>query len=52
MSSGFISTNEHVIEAPDVWTLRMSKEKWGDRIPHIHTQGDGTWMRQWAGVIG
>jgi uncharacterized protein len=42
MSSGFVSTNEHVIEAPDVWTLRMSKQKWGDRIPHIHTQGDGT----------
>jgi predicted TIM-barrel fold metal-dependent hydrolase len=37
-----ISTNEHVIEAPDVWTARMSKAQWGERIPHIHTKHDGT----------
>jgi predicted TIM-barrel fold metal-dependent hydrolase len=42
MSTKFISTNEHVIESPDVWTSRLSKEKWGDRIPHIARRGDGT----------
>jgi uncharacterized protein len=46
MSVQITSTNEHVIEAPDVWTARMSKAQWGDRIPHIHVKDDGTevWM--------
>jgi predicted TIM-barrel fold metal-dependent hydrolase len=42
MTDRFISTNEHVIESPDVWTSRLSKERWGDRIPHIVTQADGS----------
>jgi uncharacterized protein len=42
MSCQIISTNEHVIEAPDVWTARMSKARWGDRIPHIRARDDGT----------
>lgn len=42
MSFQMISTNEHVIEAPDVWLSRMSKERWGERIPHIRTKEDGT----------
>jgi uncharacterized protein len=42
MQSKFISVNEHVIESPDVWTSRLSKEKWGDRIPHIVRKSDGT----------
>jgi uncharacterized protein len=43
---GFISTNDHVQEHPEVWTKRMSKAKWGDRIPHIERQSDGSerWM--------
>lgn len=32
---GAISTDEHIQEAPDVWTNRMSKAKFGDDIPHI-----------------
>jgi predicted TIM-barrel fold metal-dependent hydrolase len=39
---GFISADEHVQEHPEVWTRRMSKAKWGDRIPHIQRQADGT----------
>lgn len=39
---GFISADEHVQEHPEVWTRRMSKAKWGDRIPHIEQQADGT----------
>jgi predicted TIM-barrel fold metal-dependent hydrolase len=42
MSFQIISINEHVIEAPDVWTARMSRAQWGDRIPHIRTRDDGT----------
>ena len=27
----FISTVDHVVEHPEVWTQRLSKSKWGDR---------------------
>lgn len=39
---GFISSDDHVLEHPEVWTSRMSKEKWGDSIPHIERQADGS----------
>ena len=39
---GFISADDHVQEHPEVWTKRMSKAKWGERIPHIERQSDGT----------
>src|SRR3569832_2271067 len=39
---GFISADEHVQEHPEVWTRRMSKAEWGDRIPHIEREADGT----------
>ena len=39
---GFISCDDHVQEHPEVWTKRMSKAKWGDRIPHVERQSDGT----------
>jgi predicted TIM-barrel fold metal-dependent hydrolase len=39
---GFISADDHVQEHPEVWTKRMSKAKWGDRIPHVERQADGT----------
>jgi uncharacterized protein len=42
MVGKFISTNEHVIESPDVWTSRLSQVQWGDRIPHVVTKADGT----------
>ncbi len=32
---GFISVDDHVLEHPQVWTQRLSRAKWGDRIPHI-----------------
>jgi uncharacterized protein len=43
---GLISADDHVQEHPDVWTSRMSKEKWGDRIPHIERSADGndSWL--------
>jgi predicted TIM-barrel fold metal-dependent hydrolase len=38
---GFISVDDHVPEHPDVWTRRLDKGKWGDRIPHIEQRPDG-----------
>jgi uncharacterized protein len=31
----FISVDEHVQEHPEVWTKRLSRARFGDRIPHI-----------------
>ena len=39
---GVISADDHVVEAPDLWTRCMSQAKWGDRIPHVAAQADGT----------
>ena len=39
---GFISADDHVYEHPEVWTARMSRQKWGDRVPHVETASDGT----------
>ncbi len=41
-----ISTDDHLQEAPHTWTARMSKAKWGDKIPQVVETGDGadTWM--------
>jgi predicted TIM-barrel fold metal-dependent hydrolase len=37
----FISADDHVIEHPEVWTRRLSTQKWGDRVPHLARQSDG-----------
>jgi uncharacterized protein len=39
---GVISVDDHVVEPPDLWTRCMSQGKWGDRIPHVAAQADGT----------
>ena len=39
---GFISVDDHVQEHPEVWTQRLSKAQWGDRIPHVERQADGS----------
>src|SRR5688572_29415238 len=43
---GLISADDHVEEHGTVWTQRMSKAKWGERIPHLQTQSDGS--QRWA----
>jgi predicted TIM-barrel fold metal-dependent hydrolase len=42
----FISVDEHVQEHPEVWTKRLSREKWGERIPHVEKNSTGAeyWM--------
>ena len=37
-----ISTDDHLQENPQTWTSRMSKKKWGDAIPQIRRDPDGT----------
>lgn len=39
---GFISADDHVQEPPDLWTSRMSRSKWGDKIPHLERLPDGS----------
>lgn len=38
----FLSVDDHVLEHPEVWTKRLSKAKWGDRIPHLAREADGS----------
>ena len=44
MAFGFklISADDHVVEPPDLWTERVPKQSWGDNIPHVERQADGT----------
>jgi uncharacterized protein len=37
-----ISVDDHVQEHPEVWSQRLSKSRWGNRIPHLERQADGT----------
>ena len=39
---GLISSDDHVQEHPEVWTSRMSRSKFGDRIPQVQRQADGS----------
>ena len=40
MTMQIISTVDHVVEHPKVWTKRLSKSRWGDRIPHVEHSSD------------
>lgn len=40
-SSRFISVDDHVQEPPELWTSRLSKSRWGDRIPHLERHNGG-----------
>ena len=39
---GLISVDDHIQEPPDLWTERLSKGKWGDRVPRLERGSDGT----------
>lgn len=49
-----ISVDDHVQEPPDLWTSRLSKEKWGDRIPHLERTTDGgeRWTMDGPALLG
>lgn len=42
----FISVDEHVQETPDLWTRRLSRTKWGERIPQVakNSSGQERWL--------
>src|SRR5712692_6469627 len=42
MAQHFISADDHVQEPPDLWTRRLSKTKWGQRIPHLEPVEGGS----------
>ena len=35
-----IDTDSHVIEPYDLWTSRLSVQKWGDKVPHVKWDED------------
>jgi uncharacterized protein len=37
-----ISVDDHVIEHPQVWTARLSRQRWANRIPHVERDSDGS----------
>lgn len=43
---GFISVDDHVQEPPDLWTSRLSKDRWGDRVPGLERTAEG--VEQWV----
>jgi len=44
-----ISAVDHIVEHPDLWTRRLSKSRWGDRIPRLERSPDGA---DWWSVDG
>ena len=36
-----LSADDHIQEPPDLWTSRLSKKKWGGRVPHLVRQSNG-----------
>ncbi len=54
MDVKFISVDDHVQEPPDLWTSRLSRDQWGDRIPHLEKAGDGSehWVADGAVLAG
>jgi len=46
LTNRIISAVDRVVEHPEVWTRRLAKSKWGERIPHIERGADGAdaWM--------
>ena len=46
LKHGLISVDDHVQEPPDLWTSRLPKERFGERMPHLERNGDGG--EQWV----
>lgn len=37
----FVSVDEHIQEPPDLWTARVSKDQWRERVPQIKSTEQG-----------
>ena len=46
VTNHIISAVDHVVEHPQVWTQRLSKAKFADRIPHLESaqEGNDCWI--------
>jgi predicted TIM-barrel fold metal-dependent hydrolase len=42
-----VDTDTHITEPPDLWTSRMSKQKWGDLIPHVRYVNEEKTVQSW-----
>jgi hypothetical protein len=49
-----IDADTHVIEPPDLWTSRVSTQRWGDLVPHVAADenGDPSWYVSDKKVMG
>ena len=51
MNHRIISSDSHVVEPPYLWTERMNRKKWGDRIPRLVDEGPhDQWLCDGEGV--
>jgi predicted TIM-barrel fold metal-dependent hydrolase len=46
LKHGVISVDDHIQEPPELWTSRLSKSRWGERIPHLERGAGGA--EQWV----
>jgi predicted TIM-barrel fold metal-dependent hydrolase len=46
-----VDIDTHIIEPADVWTSRMSRQKWGDLIPHTKVSDRSGVQRWWMGDL-
>ncbi|HXG49876.1 MAG TPA: amidohydrolase family protein [candidate division Zixibacteria bacterium] len=51
---GCISADDHVQEPPDLWTRRLPKSRWGERIPRLERTSDGAerWVLDGKVLLG
>jgi predicted TIM-barrel fold metal-dependent hydrolase len=54
LTHGLISADDHVQEPPDLWTKRLSKSRFGDRIPHLERNSEGAehWIVNGQSLLG
>ena len=53
LKHGLISVDDHVQEPPNLWTDRLSRIRWGERIPHIErTSGGDRWVVDGQVLLG
>ena len=46
-----VSAGDYVVEPPDLWTSRLPRERWGERIPQVARQADGTQRWVFGGEV-
>lgn len=53
LHAGLISVDDHVQEPPDLWTSRLSRSQWGDRVPRlVNGSGATVWVADGVKLLG